>query len=202
MINPVISVSPEGPSANGVASFTYTAPDTTSTAVSCSPDSVVVDQAMTRTATVTDTESTGPTTPTGTVSFASNGGGDFSAKQCTLSGSGASAQCSVTYRPSDFGTRGSQTITGDYGGDSTHADGSGSDAVSVGERSAQTTVGCSPNPVAVGRPTTCVATVTDTSAGTASTPTGTVGLQSDGSGNFGGGPCTLSQTSPGRPAVR
>jgi hemolysin type calcium-binding protein/Big-like domain-containing protein len=197
MINPVVAVSSAGPSANGVVTFTYTPPDATSTVVSCSPDSVVLDQSTTCTATVTDTEKTDPTTPTGTISFASSAGGDFSANQCTLSGSGASAHCSVTYTPSDFGTRGSHTITGDYSGDSTHDDGHGSDAVSVGPRSAKTTVGCSPNPVAVGRTTTCVATVTDTSAGTVSTPTGTVGLQSDGSGSFGGGPCTLSETSPG-----
>jgi hypothetical protein len=94
-----------------------------------------------------------------------------------LSGSGASTRCSVTYTPSDFGTKGSQTITADYSGDlpsqghGAHVASSGSGAVSVEQRSARTTVGCSPNPVAVERPTTCVATITDTSAGTATTPT-------------------------------
>jgi hypothetical protein len=98
-----------------------------------------------------------------------------------------------------FGTAGSQTITAGYGGDSTHADSSGSQAVTVDPRSARTTVSCSPNPVAVGRSTTCTATVTDTSAGTASTPTGTVrfSLFSNDAGSFSDNQCTLTQTSPG-----
>ena len=44
---------------------------------------------------------------------------------------------------------------------------------------------CSPNPVATGRETTCTATVTDTSPGTVSTPTGTVGFElTSGSGSL------------------
>jgi len=175
-------------------------PDATSTAVSCSPSPVAIDAPATCTATVTDTESSGPTTPTGTVSFTSNGGGDFSANQCTLSGSGASAQCSVTYTPSTFGTAGSQTITGAYGGELSHVNSSGSDTLSVGPRSAKTDVRCSPNPVAVDAPATCTATVTDTSAGTASAPTGTAQWSQSNSpspGSFSDSACTLSQTGPG-----
>jgi hypothetical protein len=173
-------------------------PDATSTAVSCSPSPVAIDAPATCTATVTDTESSGPTTPMGTVSFTSNGGGDFSANQCTLSGSGASAHCSVTYTPSTFGTAGSQTITGGYGGELSHVNSSGSETLSVGPRSAKTDVRCSPNPVAVDAPATCTATVTDTSAGTASTPTGTAQWsQSNSPGSFSDSACTLSQTGPG-----
>ena len=65
-------------------------------------------------------------------------------------------------------------------------------------RSARTTVGCSPDRVAVGRPTTCTATVTDTSAGTVSAPTGTAQWsQSNSPGSFSDSACTLSQTGPG-----
>ena len=44
-----------------------------------------------------------------------------------------------------------------------------------------------------------MATVTDTAAGTASTPTGTLGFESDGAGSFdpNTNQCTLTQTSPG-----
>jgi len=62
-------LSPAGASANRLVSLTYTAPDSTSTAVSCSPDTVAVGQSVTCTATVTDTESSGQTRPTGTVKF-------------------------------------------------------------------------------------------------------------------------------------
>jgi hypothetical protein len=62
------------------------------------------------------------------VSFGSNGAGSFGASQCTLSGSGASASCSVTYTPSGTG---SHTISAGYGGDATHAGGSATAAVAV-----------------------------------------------------------------------
>jgi hypothetical protein len=193
----VVNVSPAGGGANGLVSITYTPPPfATSTAVSCSPDPVAIDAPATCTATVTDEAGT-TSTPTGTVSFTSNGAGSFDATQCTLSGSGASAHCSVTYTPSAFGTQ-AHTLTAGYFADAKHVASFGSEAVSVGVRSADTSVGCSPNPVAVGGSTTCTATVTDTSAGTASTPTGTVGFNANGAGSFAPDtPCTLSQTGPG-----
>src|SRR5205814_5209794 len=85
IINPVDSTSTAGASADGTVSFTYTQPDTSSTAVSCSPSGVVLDQSMTCTATVTDTSPTGPTTPTGTVSLTSDptGPGGYSPSSCT-----------------------------------------------------------------------------------------------------------------------
>jgi hypothetical protein len=185
----------DAPDSAGSASITYTPPPfSTSTAVSCSPNAVAVDAPTTCTATVTDTEAGTTNTPTGTVRFSSSGAGSFGSDQCSLSGSGVSARCSVTYTPSAVG---SQTITAGYAGDAAHTPSSGSRSLGVDVRSAQTTVGCAPNPVAVGRQTTCTATVTDTSPGTASTPTGSVGLSSDGLASFSGGPCMLSQTSPG-----
>jgi hypothetical protein len=198
--NTAISVSSAGPGANGLVTITYTPPDTTSTGVSCSPGSVVVDQSMTCTATVTDTEPSGQTTPTGTIHFteAPTGSGSFTPSSCTLpTGTGPSAHCSVTYTPTAVGT-GSQTITAGYGGDSNHLAGHGSEPVSVTARSASTNLSCSPNPVAVGRTTKCTATVIDTSPGTRSTPTGTVGFSlSAGAEASSDSPCALSETRPG-----
>ena len=51
------------------------------------------------TATVSDISPGSVTAPTGTVSFSSSGRGVFSARRCTLSGTGTSASCTVTYRP-------------------------------------------------------------------------------------------------------
>ncbi len=104
--------------------ITYAAPDSTSTAVSCSPDSVAIGQSTTCTATVTDTNTSGQSTPSGLVSFSSSGSGSFSANACALSGSGASARCSVSYTPGALGT-GSQAITASYPGDTTHEASSG-----------------------------------------------------------------------------
>jgi hypothetical protein len=112
-----------------------------------------------------------------------------------VSGSGASATCSVTYAPSAVGT-GSQAITAGYGGDATHANSSGSETVTV-LRSTSMGVSCAPGTVAVGTPSTCTATVTDTAAGAASTPTGSVGFATSGPGSFGAGSCTLSAASAG-----
>jgi Ca2+-binding RTX toxin-like protein len=176
--------------------FPSTPPDSTSTAVSCSPNSVAVGQPSTCTATVTDRASSGQSTPTGTVKFESSGAGSFSANQCTLSGSGNSAHCSVTYTPSAAGT-GSHTITAGYGGDPTHAASTGNETLTVQHRSTSTSVNCSPGTVPLATPSICTATVTDTSAGTASTPTGTVSLASSGAGSFSGSPCTLSETGSG-----
>jgi hypothetical protein len=103
----------------------------------------------------------------------------------------------VTYTPSAAGT-GSHTITAGYGGDPAHAASTGSETLNV-HRSTSTSVNCSPGTVPLATPSTCTATVTDTGAGTASTPTGTVGFASDGSGAFDPdtNQCALTQTSPG-----
>jgi hypothetical protein len=71
-------------------------------------------------------------TPTGTVSFGSSGPGSFSASQCALSRSGASAGCSVAYTAAASGvpTR-NDTITATYGGDALHAVSSATTAVTV-----------------------------------------------------------------------
>jgi hypothetical protein len=105
----------------------------TTTGVSCTPASLIVNQATSCTAMVTDTSSGTAITPSGTVSFASNGAGAFTPSSCTLAGTGASASCSVGYSASPPPTlgHGTQTITGRYGGDATHAASSASFALAV-----------------------------------------------------------------------
>src|SRR5207245_2062327 len=72
----------------------------TSTVVSCVPRSVTVNSGSVCTATVTDT-SASPSTPTGSVSFASDGTGTFSpGTSCNLlAGAAGTASCAVTYTP-------------------------------------------------------------------------------------------------------
>src|SRR5438309_261338 len=149
----------------------------TTTTVACTPSTVAINQATSCTATVTDTSTTGATTPTGTVTFTPGG-------TCTLAGTGASATCSVSITPT---AAGSLTVSASYAGDSTHGTSSGSTTVTVNLRTTTTTVACTPSSVIVGQATSCTATVTDTAAGTASTPTGTVTFTP-------GGTCTLAGT--------
>ena len=90
---------------------------TTSTSIVCTPSSLVHATSTTCKATVKDTGiSTG--TPTGKVKFTSNLPGTFSSTKCTLSGSGTSASCSVTFTPTSAG---SYKITATYLSDPTHA---------------------------------------------------------------------------------
>jgi Big-like domain-containing protein/beta-propeller repeat-containing protein len=158
----------------------------TSTTVSCAPSTVSVGNASTCTATVKDTDTGISSTPTGTVSFSSSGAGTFGGSPCAL----VSGQCSVTYTPTAVGT-GTHTITATYNGDAAHASSSGTTTVTVTTRTTSTTVSCVPSTVSVGNATTCTATVKDTDTGISSTPTGTVGFSSSGTGTFGGSPCTL-----------
>ncbi len=91
----------------------------TSTGLSCMPASVVVGASATCTATVTDIAGSGQTTPMGTVNFTSSGDGAFDGGPCTLSGSGFSASCSVSYTASAAGF-GTHTLTANYGGETSH----------------------------------------------------------------------------------
>jgi hypothetical protein len=171
----------------------------TSMSVNCSPGTVAVGQASTCTATVTDTSGSGTITPTGSVHFnVRTGSGSFGGSPCKLSGTGASASCSmpVTYTPSAVGS-GSHTILATYGGDPAHAGIQGTTSVTVTMRSTSTSVSCSPSTAAVGQQTKCTATVTDTDTVPVGTPTGTVSFGSSGPGGFGGNPCSLSEASPG-----
>jgi hypothetical protein len=81
-----------------------------------------VGQSITCTATVTDTDSGTPSTPTGTVTFASDSSGKFSGNPCTLSAapSNTSASCSIIYTPPSYSSA-VPDISASYSGDSSHA---------------------------------------------------------------------------------
>jgi hypothetical protein len=95
----------------------------TSTALTCTAVRPDLSQC---TATVSDTSPGSATAPSGTVSFTSSGPGYFDARQCTLSGSGSSASCTVSYKESAGGPKNGQTITAYHAGDSIHQDSTGS----------------------------------------------------------------------------
>jgi hypothetical protein len=106
----------------------------TSTSVKCEPQPVVAGQSTTCTATVTDTATSGATTPTGTVSFTTGGPGSFSKASCKLTTvSSSSASCSVTYIPTSTPAEPvrSDTITAKYGGDGEHEESEGTTTVTV-----------------------------------------------------------------------
>ena len=96
--------------------------DPTTTSVGCAPSSVMVGTSTICTATVTDTAAANATSPTGTVSFTTDGPGNFSPSLvCNLSAVGANqAQCSTMLTPSMVGT-GTDNIGAMYSGDSSHA---------------------------------------------------------------------------------
>jgi len=112
----------------------------TTTTVLCDPHAVMVDSSTTCTATVTGGKKSSPPmrgaytaapTPTGTVSWTNAGGvGTFAPSSCTLSGSGNSASCSVTYTPTSAGT-GVHLITATYAGDTTYGTSYGLDYVLI-----------------------------------------------------------------------
>jgi hypothetical protein len=164
--------------------------DDSTTVVSCSPDSVAVDDQTTCTATVSADDGI---VPTGEVAFDSPFGA-FADDTCTLDDTGA---CAVAFTPSDVGS-GTQPVDAVYGGDDGHVSSEDTADVDVELRTTDTTTSCDPSAgVAPGDSTTCTATVTDVSGGTVSTPTGSVTFATDdSSGSFpDGASCTLAATS-------
>jgi hypothetical protein len=110
----------------------YTLPGTTTT-VNCGSGTPSVDFGESLTCVATVTRLAGGNTPAGTVSWVTGGAGTFTTSPCTLSGSGASASCSVTYRPTAIGT-GSHLITANYSGNVNFAASSDSRTVTVNPR--------------------------------------------------------------------
>src|SRR5438552_680135 len=168
--------------------------DNTSTSVACSPGSIVPTGVSTCTATVTDT-TTASNTPTGTFSFtSSNTAVGTVGASCILS----SGKCSVAFTGVAAGTA---TVTGVYGGDSTHSGSQGtSGTISVAKDSTSTSVGNVSCNIALGA-SSCTASVTATVADTttpSSAPTGTVTFTLT-AGTTGGSlsspTCSLSTTS-------
>jgi hypothetical protein len=107
----------------------------TTTSVKCEPQPVVAGNPTTCTATVTDISTSGATTPTGKVGFKTSGPGSFSPEaSCKLrAASSSSATCSVTYKPGSTPAEPvrTDTITAEYGGDTTHEASKGTTTVTV-----------------------------------------------------------------------
>jgi hypothetical protein len=81
----------------------------------------------------------GGSTPTGTVSWSTNGGGTFTGSPCPLSPLSAGvASCYVDYTPTVVGT-GTHTITASYGGAISFADSSDTQGVAVAKKLASVT---------------------------------------------------------------
>ena len=72
-------------------------------------------------------------TPTGTVSWTTDGSGTFNPNPCNLAGSGGTASCSVDYTPTAVGS-GSHSITGSYSGDVFFEPSSAADLITVTQR--------------------------------------------------------------------
>src|SRR5438552_7529009 len=82
-----------------------------------------------------------------------------------------STSCAVSFTPNAVAIH---TITASYSGDTTHAMSSGTTVVTALTHATTTGVNCMPASVPVGSATSCTATVTDATPGSASAPTGTV----------------------------
>jgi len=169
----------------------------TSTSLSPSSTTVTVGSITTLTATVKDTSVGTKTAPTGTISWSDGGkGGTFSPATCTLSQTGPdSSKCNVTYTTS-LAPAGSIKITAAYAGDGSHSKSSASATFTISKRTTTTAINPSSASVGSRTPTKLVVTVTDTSPGTPSAPTGSVTwTASVFGGSFTSGKCTLSAIS-------
>lgn len=112
-----------------LAAFLASPHRSTSTSLTCAPASLAITGSTQCTASVTDVSIPAPITPTGTVGFTSNQPGTFTpSSNCSLAGSGASANCTVTYSP-NMGNFGPQTISLAYVGDGNHLGSSGTSNV-------------------------------------------------------------------------
>jgi hypothetical protein len=170
--------------------------NTTSTGLSCQPDSVATGSATSCTVTVTDTASSAPSAPTGTVTFSpSPDDGSFSdSGSCTLgSPTATSASCTVDFTPTEGG---GYTLSAEYGGDSTHTESLGSASVNAIDPTS-IVLRCDPSTLPINASTTCTAKLTDTD--TPDAPTGEVTFTSKpDTGNFAGGDeCPWSPASSG-----
>ena len=106
------------------------------------------------------------------------------------------ARCQLIYRPSQVGSA-AHGVTAIYAGDPAHEPSRNSDLVGVtppnGGHPTTTTLDCQPAKVAVGKASTCTATVTDTDPGNPAPPTRAVVFASDSPGAFSLGGCRLER---------
>jgi hypothetical protein len=114
--------------------------------------------------------------------------GELSAPSCTLS----AGTSSVTYTPTAVDTS-THPLSAAYSGDTNHGRSSSStNHLTVTTRPSNTSVVGAPATETVGVASTCTATVSDTAAGTTSTPTGTVAFTHTVGGDLSASSCTLS----------
>ncbi|HEY6471022.1 MAG TPA: Ig-like domain-containing protein [Candidatus Dormibacteraeota bacterium] len=178
-LNPTFAVASVG--AEVIVTF-----NPTTVAASCTTNPESVNASTTCTATVSNVDSGDAVAATGTVSWSDAQNGSASPTSCTLSG----ATCSVSFTPA-AGSEGVHHLTASYGGDSAHSASSTTTTVTAAKRSDTTGVACAPASTIVGVATSCTATVSDTSAGTAITPGGTMTWTSA-AGTFSPTTCGLS----------
>ena len=118
---------------------TYTVSIVSSTTtVSCGAGTPVVNYGSSITCVATVVRGSGTFTPTGNVTWASNGSGNFVTSPCVLSGSNGTASCSVVYTPASVGS-GSHLITASYAGDASFNSSSGNQTVTVNKLTASVT---------------------------------------------------------------
>ena len=112
-------------------SVTYTVTMVSSTTtVNCGAGTPVVTYGSNITCVATVVRGSGTNTPTGNVSWTTNGSGNFVTSPCVLSGSDGTATCSVTYTPNSVGS-GSHLITATYAGDPNFFSSNGNQTVTV-----------------------------------------------------------------------
>src|SRR3989454_308079 len=146
------------------------------------PAMVPVGSPSSCTATVTDSTPTSASAPSGTVSFTADVSSSAFAS-CTLGGirteprtETVNISLAARYIQKEVGPH---TITASYGGDASHLGSSAAFVVTALKHETSTEVSCSPAVVPVGSPTSCTATVTDSTPTSASAPSGTVSFSAD-----------------------
>ena len=145
---------------------------TTSTAISCIPSPVIAGSQTICTATVTDTGSGTPITPTGMVTFSTSSSGSFSSSTCVLSQvSLGVADCLVIYTPAP-GSEGTHIIGASYPGDSQHLGSSHQFLLEV-ETNVSITMACN-TPTVVGASETCKVRATNVDTSFPILPSGTL----------------------------
>ena len=152
--------------------------------VQCNPPAMILGGVAICTVTVTDFAANSNVPPGGSVVFASDNPGSFNGS-CNLFPVGeGDARCQVVYTPSRVGS-GLHRITAIYGGDVGHQPGQSDDLIGVspqnGGHPTTTALECPSTVVAVGKATTCKATVTDTT-GAPNVPTRGIVFGSDAPG--------------------
>ena len=110
----------------------------TNTTVNCGAGTPITTYGSNITCVATVVRGSGDKTPTGNVSWITNGSGSFITSPCALSGSAGTATCSVTYTPSFVGS-GSHLITATYAGDTNFFTSNGNQTVTVDKKTASVT---------------------------------------------------------------